>query len=135
MAAADRGSGRDLPEGYGPWQTDCERFARWEADGTWAKLQQVQVRDDAVGRGSRPLPSTPRSTGPISTPLAPERGAADGDEREDPSRAQTRQALGRSLAGHLTAAGPDHPRTNVRFTDSWISRTPWNRSSWSRPRR
>jgi hypothetical protein len=28
-----------------------ERFARWEADGTWAKLlEHVQVRDDAVGR-------------------------------------------------------------------------------------
>ncbi|NED09608.1 IS5/IS1182 family transposase, partial [Streptomyces sp. SID6648] len=28
-----------------------ERFARWEADGTWAKLlEYVQVRDDAVGR-------------------------------------------------------------------------------------
>lgn len=26
-------------------------FARWEADGTWAKLlEHVQVRDDAVGR-------------------------------------------------------------------------------------
>lgn len=29
----------------------CERYARWEADGTWAKLREhVQVRDDAVGR-------------------------------------------------------------------------------------
>ncbi|GLW59587.1 hypothetical protein Kpho01_75970 [Kitasatospora phosalacinea] len=27
---------RDLPEQYGPWQTVYERFARWEADGTWA---------------------------------------------------------------------------------------------------
>ncbi|RPF43602.1 putative transposase of IS4/5 family DUF4096 [Streptomyces sp. Ag109_G2-6] len=34
-----------------PWQTAYERFARWEADGTWAKLlEHVQVRDDAVGR-------------------------------------------------------------------------------------
>ncbi|MFI1633623.1 hypothetical protein ACH4WU_14715 [Streptomyces anulatus] len=32
-------------------QTVYERFARWEADGTWAKLlEHVQVRDDAAGR-------------------------------------------------------------------------------------
>ena len=42
---------RGLPGRYGPWQTVYERFARWEADGTWARLlEQVQVRDDAVGR-------------------------------------------------------------------------------------
>ncbi|MFE4669109.1 IS5 family transposase [Streptomyces sp. NPDC056716] len=42
---------RDFPQRYGPWQTVYERFARWEADGTWAKLlEHVQVRDDAVGR-------------------------------------------------------------------------------------
>lgn len=41
---------RDLPQRYGPWQTVYERFARWEADGTWAKLlKHVQVRDDTVG--------------------------------------------------------------------------------------
>ena len=41
---------RDLPARYGPWQTVYERFARWEADGTWAKLlEHVQVRNDAVG--------------------------------------------------------------------------------------
>jgi transposase len=27
---------RDLPERFGPWQTCYKRFARWEADGTWA---------------------------------------------------------------------------------------------------
>lgn len=42
---------RDLPGCYGPWQTSYERFARWEGNGTWAKLlDHVQVRDDAVGR-------------------------------------------------------------------------------------
>ncbi|GGS19737.1 hypothetical protein GCM10010284_61270 [Streptomyces rubiginosohelvolus] len=42
---------RDLPERYGPWQTVYERFARREADGTWAKLLgHVQVHDDAGGR-------------------------------------------------------------------------------------
>lgn len=43
---------RDVPGRYGPWQTVYERFAaRWEADGTWAKLlEHVQVHDDAVGR-------------------------------------------------------------------------------------
>ncbi len=42
---------RDLPDRFGPWQTVYERFARGEADGTWARLlEHVQVRDDAVGR-------------------------------------------------------------------------------------
>lgn len=42
---------RDLPERYGAWQTVSERFARWEADGTWARLlEHVQVRDDTEGR-------------------------------------------------------------------------------------
>ncbi len=42
---------RDLPERYGSWQTVYERFARWEADGTWARLlEHVQVRDDTEGR-------------------------------------------------------------------------------------
>ncbi|GGP97829.1 transposase [Streptomyces roseolilacinus] len=42
---------RDLPQRYGPWQTVYERFARWEADGTWARLlKHVQVRDDAMDR-------------------------------------------------------------------------------------
>lgn len=41
---------RDLPERYGPWQTVYRCFAQWEKDGTWARLlQQVQVRDEAVG--------------------------------------------------------------------------------------
>ncbi|GGQ33552.1 transposase [Streptomyces roseolilacinus] len=43
---------RDLSERYGPWQTLCERFARREADRTWARLlEHVQVRDDFVGAG------------------------------------------------------------------------------------
>ncbi len=41
---------RDLPECFGPWQTVCERFARWKAGRTWARLLgEVQVRDDSVG--------------------------------------------------------------------------------------
>ncbi|MEV5864302.1 ATP-dependent DNA ligase [Streptomyces sp. NPDC052071] len=33
-------------------------------------------------------------------------------------------AQARDLAEHLTAAGPEHPWTGVRFTASWTSRTP-----------
>jgi transposase len=31
---------RDMPERYGPWKTCHERFRRWAADGTWARLKQ-----------------------------------------------------------------------------------------------
>ena len=30
---------RDLPERYGPWKTPYQRFRRWAADGTWARLK------------------------------------------------------------------------------------------------
>jgi transposase len=41
---------RDIPERYGPWQTLCQRFRRWSADGTWDRLlEHVQIHDDAIG--------------------------------------------------------------------------------------
>jgi transposase len=41
---------RDVPERYGPWQTLYKRFARWEVDGTWARIEQhLQARADAAG--------------------------------------------------------------------------------------
>ena len=30
---------RDLPERYGPWETVYKRFARWQTDGTWARIE------------------------------------------------------------------------------------------------
>lgn len=42
---------RDIPDRYGPWQTIYQRFRRWSADGTFARLlEHVQVHDDAVGQ-------------------------------------------------------------------------------------
>jgi transposase len=41
---------RDLPERYGPWQTAYQRFARWQADGTWARIQaSLHAQADAAG--------------------------------------------------------------------------------------
>src|SRR4051794_39265483 len=41
---------RDLPQGYGPWETAHERLRRWTADGTWDKiLTEVVVKDDSIG--------------------------------------------------------------------------------------
>jgi transposase len=41
---------RDLPERYGPWETVYKRFARWEADGTWARIQaHLRAQADAAG--------------------------------------------------------------------------------------
>jgi transposase len=36
---------RDLPERYGPWQTCYKRFARFQIDGTWVRIQQAVQRD------------------------------------------------------------------------------------------
>ena len=41
---------RDLPERYGPWETVYKRFARWERDGTWARIEAV-LRTQADGAG------------------------------------------------------------------------------------
>ncbi|MGV9532115.1 IS5 family transposase [Streptosporangium sandarakinum] len=42
---------RDIPERYGPWQTIYQRFRRWSADGTFARLlEHIQVHDDAIGQ-------------------------------------------------------------------------------------
>ena len=30
---------RDLPERYGPWETVYKRFARWERDGSWTRIE------------------------------------------------------------------------------------------------
>ena len=40
---------RDVPARYGPWQTLYERFARWRADGTWARLVDAVRTDAALG--------------------------------------------------------------------------------------
>jgi transposase len=34
---------RDLPERYGPWKTSYQRFRRWAADGTWARLKDQVI--------------------------------------------------------------------------------------------
>ena len=41
---------RDVPERYGPWKTLYKRFARWEEDGTWARVEaMLQTDADADG--------------------------------------------------------------------------------------
>ncbi|MFE7795681.1 IS5 family transposase [Streptomyces sp. NPDC057460] len=95
---------RDLPERNGPWQTAYERFARWEADGIWAKLlEHVQVRDDAVGRveWTVAVDSTINRAHQHAAG-ARKKGLQTGGELGDPGRSQARQALGRSRGGLTT---------------------------------
>jgi transposase len=40
----------DLPERYGPWETAYKRFARWQTDGTWARVEAA-LRTQADGAG------------------------------------------------------------------------------------
>lgn len=37
---------REVPSAFGPWQTLYAKWARWRADGTWAKLVAAAQRDD-----------------------------------------------------------------------------------------
>jgi transposase len=41
---------RDLPDRYGPWETVYKRFARWQTDGTWARIEAA-LRTQAEGAG------------------------------------------------------------------------------------
>ena len=39
-----------MPERYGPWETVYKRFARWQTDGTWARIQaSLHTQADAAG--------------------------------------------------------------------------------------
>jgi transposase len=41
---------RDVPERYGPWKTLYKRFARWQEDGTWARIEAaLQAEADGAG--------------------------------------------------------------------------------------
>ena len=41
---------RDVPPEYGPWQSACALFRRWQRDGTWkALLAALQALADAAG--------------------------------------------------------------------------------------
>ncbi|MFI2619548.1 IS5 family transposase [Streptomyces sp. NPDC018584] len=111
---------RDLPDRFGPWQTVYERFARGEADGTWPRLlEDVQVRDDAVGRveWTVSVDSTINRARQHAVG-ARKKGDVNGDELEDPGRSQARQALGRSRGGlttkvHLAVDGRGLPLSIV----------------------
>ena len=41
---------RDLPERSGPWETVYKRVARWQTDGTWARIEAaLPTQAEAVG--------------------------------------------------------------------------------------
>ncbi|MFB7678303.1 IS5 family transposase [Kitasatospora purpeofusca] len=111
---------RDLSERYGPWQTVYRRFARWEKDGTRARLlQQVQVRDDAVGAMEWTV-SVDSTVARAHQHAAGDRkkGPEAGDESEDPAAVTRREALGRSRGGlttkvHLAVDGRGLPLSIV----------------------
>ncbi|MFE0866027.1 IS5 family transposase [Streptomyces mutabilis] len=94
---------RDLPERYGPWQTVHDRFARWKADGTWARLlEQVQVHCDSVGAVEWTVSVDSTINLPPACRRRPQKGASAGDELEDPACTTAGQALGRSRGGLTT---------------------------------
>jgi transposase len=46
---------RDVPDRYGPWETLYKRFARWQTDGTWARIQaSLHTQADAAGAATWP---------------------------------------------------------------------------------
>lgn len=55
---------REVPSEFGPWQTLYARWARWRADGTWARLaaaarQRTDLADELAWLTSANLPTDP----------------------------------------------------------------------------
>jgi len=99
---------RDLPERYGPWQTCYKRFARWETDGTWARIQQAVQRDaDAAGELDWQVQ--------VDTTIVRAHQHAAGAARGlTPQASATQQGLGRSRGGlstkiHVVGDGRGRP--------------------------
>ena len=109
---------RDIPGGYGPWQTCYARFVRWGHDGTWVRiLHALQAHADAVGH----IDWDGRGRGPR---LDPRQGAPwrhQGEARAGQGRekgALEDEWLGRSRGGlttkiHLCADGTARPLSVV----------------------
>ena len=67
---------RDLPERYGPWETVYKRFARWQTDGTGARIEaSLRVQANGLGSWTGTPRSTPASCALTRTPSAPVKGA------------------------------------------------------------
>src|SRR5829696_619714 len=88
---------RDVPERYGPWETLYKRFARWQPDGTWARIEAALRTPGRWGRGAglgRP-DRLQRGRGPPARRWGQEKGIAS-------IQARRQQALGRSRGGLTT---------------------------------
>jgi hypothetical protein len=80
-----------------------ERFARWEADGTWARLlEQAQVREDFVGAVQWTVSVDSTINHAHQYAAGARKRGRPGDELEHPAPAQDGQALGRSRGGLTT---------------------------------
>lgn len=87
---------RDVPEPYGPWKTLYKRFARWEQDGTWARIEAV-LQTDADAAGDLNWDAHADAT--ITRVHQHAAGARRGLDARDTAR---REALGKSRGGWTT---------------------------------
>src|SRR5215211_5251356 len=88
---------RDLPERYGPWETVYKRLARWQTDGTWARIEAaLRTQADAAGALDWDAPDRLQcGQGAPACRRGQEKGIA-------PIQASRQQALGRSRGGLTT---------------------------------
>ncbi|WP_376770459.1 IS5 family transposase [Streptosporangium sandarakinum] len=108
---------RDIPDRYGPWQTIYQRFRRWSADGTFARLlEHIQVHNDAIGQVDWSAICVDSTIVRAHQHAAGARkgGTGTGRPQQSAQTDQGRQALGRSRGGlttkiHLAADGRGLP--------------------------
>jgi transposase len=84
---------RDLPKRYGSWETVYKRFARWQTDGTWARIKAaLRTQADAAGELDWDVQ--------IDSSVVRAHQHAAGARRGYPAiQASRQQALGRSQGG------------------------------------
>src|SRR5215208_3206569 len=88
---------RDLPKRYGSWEMVYKRFARWQTDGTWARIKAaLRTRLTVLGSWTGTPRSTPAWSGPTSTARRRRPVGAPRDPGKPPAG-----------AGAVTGAGAD----------------------------
>lgn len=84
--------GQNLPACFPPWPAVQSYFARWRADGTFARLCQASNRADRRAQGRRPTPSL-ALVDAQSVKLAPRRGPQRGRDAHQRVSGRKRQVL------------------------------------------
>ncbi|MGZ9935836.1 transposase [Streptomyces sp. NC-S4] len=123
----------DLPEHFGSWKGAYNRFRKWAAEGTRARVfTALLAQADAEGDLERPSRSTPRSCERVSTPPGPvkagvgRRQGGTGRGSGQASRPRISPAPSNFTRSRNRSAPPTRPANAVWRRPSGTSGSPSN---------